>query len=277
MESHRRRSWIYTTHRDIGRAPAFLSKNALRGRRYILVDNWGPYDFQRPVLWPRGEGTYEILGPKGKWRMVSAEGATLSASSGTVPGEVQLSVQPGRVGTTKVELEFVGEQTRDNRGVVTPKSKPVRFGFSRFFAPIAWEVKFYRWSKPENPSEVHSNPDARHFDELVASATPIKTEKRDRLDYAGSSFGDGIPNDHFLTIAEGNFTVPPGKYVLNVTTDDGCRMWLDGTLILADAWKYQGPTAYPIPVTLGGSHKLRVEHFQIDGYAMLKVDLRPGS
>ena len=255
----------------------FLPKSALRGRRYILVDNWGPYDFQRPILWPRGEGTYEILGPKGTWRVASAEGATLSASSGTVPGEIQLSVQPGRVGTTKVELEYVGEQTRDSRGTITPKGKSVRFGFSRFFAPIAWEVKFYRWSKPENPSEVHSNPDARHFEETLASATPIKTEKRDRLDYAGSSFGEGIPSDHFLTIAEGNFTVPPGKYVFNVTTDDGCRMWLDGKLILADAWKYQGPTAYPIPVTLGGSHKLRVEHFQIDGYAMLKVDLRRGS
>jgi hypothetical protein len=252
----------------------FLPKGALRGRRYILVDQWGPYAFDRPLLWPRGEGHYEVLGPKGKWRLVAAEGATLSATSGSVPGEVQLAVPTGRVGTTRVELEYIGEETRDYRGIVTPKGKPVRFGFSHFFAPIDWEVKFYRWSKPANPSDVHSVPDSQHLADLLQQP-PIKTEKKDRLDYAGSSFGAGIPNDHFLTVAEGKFQVPGGEYILDVTTDDGCRVWLDGKLVLTDAWKYQGPTLYPVPVTLGGAHTLRVEHFQIDGYATLKLNLRP--
>ncbi|MGC5145356.1 hypothetical protein, partial [Escherichia coli] len=30
---------------------AFLPKGTLRGQRYILVDEWGPYDFKRPILW----------------------------------------------------------------------------------------------------------------------------------------------------------------------------------------------------------------------------------
>ena len=112
------------------------------------------------------------------------------------------------------------------------------------------------------------------MDQVRALVKPLKTEKRDRLDYAGSSFGQGIPNDHFYTYAEGSFTVPSGEYLLDVTTDDGCRIWLDGKPILSDAWKYQGPTSYPIPLRLGGAHKLIVEHFQIDGYATLKVNLR---
>jgi hypothetical protein len=43
------------------------------------------------------------------------------------------------------------------------------------------------------------------------------------------------------------------------------------------AWKYQGPTAYPAKVRLGGNNTLHVEHFQIDGYAALKIALRPAT
>ena len=265
----------FTTPQPLaGAALPFLPTNALRGRRYILVDEWGPYDFGHPLLWPRGEGRYELLGPKGKWRLVTAQGATLSATSGAVPGEVRITVPPGRAGITKVELEYVGEATTDYRGIVTAKGKPIRFGFEKFFAPIAWTVSFFRWSKPENASDVHSAPDPTHFTQVI-QGTPLKTMKTDSLSFAGSSFSQDVPNDHYLTVAEGAFTVPAGEYLLEITTDDGCRVWLDGKAILTEAWKYQGPTLYPITVRLSGAHTLRVEHFQIDGYAALKVNLQP--
>jgi hypothetical protein len=61
-----------------------------------------------------------------------------------------------------------------------------------------------------------------------------------------------------------------------MTTDDGARLWLDGKPLIEDAWHYQGPTLYSRKVRLGpGKHTIRVEHFQIDGYAALKVNLRP--
>ena len=47
-------------------------------------------------------------------------------------------------------------------------------------------------------------------------------------------------------------------------------------LLIGDAWHYQGPTLYSRTVHLGvGRHQIHVEHFQIDGYAALKVDLKP--
>ena len=255
------------------RFPA-LPKGQLRGRRFIFVDDWGPYDFQRPILVDRGEGAFEILGPQGRWRLVTAEGATLSASSGSVPGKVRISTERGRVGTTKVALEYIGARTIDSWGRVTPKGRPVRFGFEKFVAPIAWDVKILKWNVAENPSDVHSAPAPEHWKAVLASA-PIHTSKLDKLDFAGYSFAPGLPNDRWGTLAEGALSIPPGEYVLDVTTDDGCRLWLDGKLVLADAWKYQGPTLYSVPVKLGGNHRIRVEHFQIDGYASLRVGLRP--
>ena len=255
---------------------AMLAKNALRGRRFIIVDEWGPYDFQSPRLVHRGDGHYDILGPKGKWRVVDAQGATLSATSGTVPGAVTIQTPAGQAGTTKVVLEYRGGATTDYKGVQTAAGEPVRFGFSRFFAPISWEVRFHSWSKSVDKSDIHAAPDPEHFHQQLAT-TPLLTMKTDKLDFAGYAFAKGLPNHHVITVADGKFTIPAGEYVLDITTDDGCRIWLDGKELPLGAWKYQGPTAYPAKVRLGGNHTLRVEHFQIDGYAALKVALRPAS
>jgi hypothetical protein len=98
----------------------------------------------------------------------------------------------------------------------------------------------------------------------------------DKLDFAsGGAFAAGLPNDRFATVAEGDLTIEPGNYVIELTTDDGARLWLDGQEVIKGAWKYQGPTQYTAEVRLGGKHHLRVEHFEIDGYAALKVNIRP--
>jgi hypothetical protein len=153
--------------------------------------------------------------------------------------------------------------------VVTPAGKSVAFGYSRFFAPIEWNVRFYTWEK--DTSDPRTNPEA--FAERLR-AEPVATYTTDRLDFAGH-FMDKVPNDYFATIAEGTVEVEPGDYVLEVTTDDGCRVFVDDKPVITDAWKYQGPTLYTTDLKLTGKHKIRVEHFQIDGYAALKVNLRP--
>jgi parallel beta-helix repeat protein len=259
-----------------GKKP-FLKPGTLRGRRYIVVDEWGPYDFQRPILWLRGTGRtpkekrFEILGPQGKWRVKSlSPGVTLSARSGVVPGEVVATLPEGGKGSDiRIQLEYVGAKTTDYRGVVTPAGKPVSFGYSLFFVPIQWEVAFYLWQK--EGSDPRTQPEA--FATLL-SGKPLVTLTTDRLDFAGR-FTRGVPPDYFATVAEGKFEITPGEYLLEFITDDGLRVSLDGKPLITDAWKYQGPTPYSATVKLGGKHTLKVEHFQIDGYATLKMNLRP--
>lgn len=250
----------------------------------MLVDNWGPYDFKSPLLWPRedkqGAGNttirrFEILGPKGSWRVAKTEGVEkISAQSGQVPGFVEVTLQKGKPGMTRVQLEYIGQATTDYRGIVTPAGKPVKFGFEKFFAPIDWTIKFFKWSEAENPSDPNSAPKESSFRAALAG-TPLKEFKSDKLDFAGYAFDKVTGNDHYATVAEGIFEVPAGDYTLELTTDDGARLWLDGKLLIDDAWKYQGPTAYTRKLKLSGKHTIKVEHFQITGYAALKVSIRP--
>ncbi len=263
---------------------AFLKLNQKRGRQYILVDEWGPYDFQSPRLWPRGKTSaqagasgatryqFDMLGPSGAWRVKSARGvARWSAQSGNVPGTLDVELEPGKAVDLRMELEYTGAATTDYRGIATPAGTPVTFAYSKFFAPIDWNVRFFAY----DPKTQEPRTQSEGFVNLIASGKPLVSLKTDQLDFAGyGAFAKGVPANYFATIADGALEVPSGDYTLEVTTDDGCRVLLDGKTILNE-WHYQGPTTYNVDLKLSGKHKLHVEHFQIDGYATLKVNLRP--
>ena len=51
-----------------------------RGRDAIIVDEWGPYDWKSPKLWPTGRSDatplkLRVLGPAGEWKLASVRGA----------------------------------------------------------------------------------------------------------------------------------------------------------------------------------------------------------
>ncbi len=267
-----------------GGQDAFLKPDQKRGRQYILVDEWGPYDFQSPRLWPRGKTpvadtasgkttyAFDVLGPAGTWRVKSSRGVSAwSAQSGSVPGTLDVQLEPGKAVDMRIELEYTGAATTDYRGIPTPANTPVTFAYSKFFAPIDWNVRFFAY----DPTTQEPRTKTEAFAQMIANGKPITALKMDQLDFAGyGAFAKGVPANYFATIADGKLEVPPGDYTLEVTTDDGCRVQLDGKTILNE-WHYQGPTTYTINVKLSGKHALHVEHFQIDGYATLKVNMRP--
>jgi len=261
----------------------FLPEGTLRGRRYILVDEWGPYDFKSPRLWPRRQTTdaagrrvieFEVLGPKGSWTLEKQDGvAAVSAKSGQVPGVVTATLAPGKATTVDLKLSFKGAATVDYLGVARDKDTAVSFGYKAFFMPIDWDVKFYDFDR--NTQDPRTQTDG--FNKAV-SGTPVHELKTQKLILSGGRRpGPGNRGDFWTTWAVGSVEVPAGDYELRVTSDDGGRVWVDGKLVV-DNWTYHGPTLDKAKLHLGtGKHKIEVRHFQLDGYGTLQVDLQPAS
>jgi parallel beta-helix repeat protein len=250
------------------------------GRNYMLIDEWGPYDFRSPVLWPRSVRsdevqTFELLGPSGDWRIASSEGIeSFSRTSGThtvvgEPDRIEVVRSSGRAVNMSIDLEFVGEAFTDRFGRLVPAGEPFIIRYEHFYLPIDWTVQFFAWNEQTDPRAAYPA-----FRQMI-DRDPVLTELTTSLAYQWyRAPAPGLPENQFATVAVGAFTIPDGEYEIDLTSDDGVRLWLDGELI-HDDWTYHAPRQETIRMRLGGQHTLRAEHFEIDGYSTLILAVRP--
>ena len=179
-----------------------IKDDAERGRARIIVDEWGPYDWKSPKLWPAGRSDEQSAdAPRARagrasGRSSSVRGATVSPPSGRVLGEIVVTP------TTTAPVDF----TRDPRVPGRRGHLPARrahaggealpFSYSRFFAPIDWAINFFEYGDGTDPVK---QPAA--FAKLTAGA-PLKTLAANRLDYvSGRALEDGLPRDRFALVA----------------------------------------------------------------------------
>ncbi|MBI4616430.1 MAG: hypothetical protein HY720_22660 [Planctomycetes bacterium] len=133
-----------------------------------------------------------------------------------------------------------------------------------------WDVRWFPWTK--DPRE-----DAPAFEALVAG-DPIVRKTFPALDFPWQGGGpEGVPADRFATVAETTLTLPAGRYRIRTVSDDGVRVKVDGTTVLEN-WTWHGPTEDTAEEDLSaGEHRVRVEHFELDGWAVLRCSLEPAS
>ena len=66
-----------------------------------------------------------------------------------------------------------------------------------------------------------------------------------------------------------------GRYEIRTLSDDGIRVRIDGKIVQED-WTWHAPRELRNEIELAaGEHEIVVEHFELDGYAVLRFDLRP--
>lgn len=252
---------------------AFGDSLATRDRAAIIVGEWGPYDWQSPLLWPadssrRNPLPLRVLGPAGKWRIVGRRGvAAVSASAGNV-GDT-LVVTPSDAADWRVDLEYRGAATVSPRGVKGRAGAPYRFSYSRFEPAASWDVRFFTWSDSTDPRTQPAR-----FAALLAG-TPVATQRTPWLDYMWyRPTVSGVPQEKFAVVATAGISLAPGSYTLRTISDDAVRVWVDGKLAI-DGWTPHESLADVAPLG-GGAHDLRVEYYQVDGWTELRLDILRG-
>lgn len=250
---------------------AMLPEGARRGRSTIIVDEWGPYDYKHPRLWPVGKATdrplkLRVLGPEGKWTLVSARGGSVSQKSGAMGAEIVVT-HAGQGSDLRLEFDYIGAEVVDPRGRRTPAGKPHRFVFEQFEPAIAWNTRWWTFDEKADPLKAPEAFAAR------LKERPTKTEVVPRFDLiSGGVMVPDLPRDRIALRAEGTVTLPSGNYELVTISDDGIRVFVDDTMVV-ERWDIHGSEVDRVPLA-AGRHRLRIEYFENSGWAELKVFLR---
>lgn len=245
-----------------------------RDRSAIVVDEWGPYDWRSPRLWPTDSSystplSLAVLGPAGAWHVVGARGAHLSKQAGRVGDTVVVAPTAGHAGDWDITLEYRGGATVSPRGARRAAGVPYRFSYSRFEPASSWDIRFFAWSDSTDPRTKTA------AFENVLKGTPITTVTAPRLDYMWySPTIKGVPQEKFAVLATSRVLLPRGTYTLRTISDDAIRVWVDGKLVIDD-WKNHD-SAIDTAIVHGGAHDLRVEYYQLDGWTELRLDFIRG-
>jgi LysM repeat protein len=91
------------------------------------------------------------------------------------------------------------------------------------------------------------------------------------FDWGTGSPVPGVTADYFSVRCTGDFGFEDGTYRFYTTVDDGARLWVGGTQVL-DEWIVAGVRTYVHDVGVSaGTHPVKVEFFENNGRAVLKV------
>ena len=265
-----------------------IPDSARRGRHTIIVDEWGPYDWKSPILWPvlpsdgklpfqrrpKATGQFDgpvklnVLGPAGAWKLVSARGTAIAPTQGRVGDVISVRPHAGRLTDYEIALSYTGIEVASPRGEITAAGKPYVFKYSRFFAPADWTITYFEYPEAVEPAK---SPQGAA---KILAGKPVKTVKSDRIDFlSGGVLEEGVARDHFAFVAEGTVTLPRGDYTLQLISDDGARVWVDGKLVL-DAWEPHESRVDEVAVS-GGTRHLKVEYYELSGWAEIRLDIQP--
>ena len=245
-----------------------------RPRSSIVVDEWGPYDWRSPKLWPVDSARADplrlaVLGPPGSWRVVEQRGIVkLSTSAGRTMDTIAVTPIADGAGTDwELVLEYRGEATESPRGVRRAAGEPVRFSYGRFEPAIHWTARLFGWSDSTapRPGDVAA----------LTRAAPLRTLHLPRLDLEGyGALLRGIAPERFLLDASGTMELLEGTYTLRTISDDAVRVWVDGELVI-DHW-VPHESKLDFATLQSGRHELRVQYLQLGGWGELRVEVVRG-
>jgi parallel beta-helix repeat protein len=241
----------------------------LRGRRWIILDEWGPWDHQSPMIRQAqrsaGAQSYDLFGFDDPFIHV-LEGrvdARILHFTHDTPHRLVISGEPG-ARPYRVEIRS-GMERREVAGTLITTQ---------------WEVTVFPW-------ELDPREDLEGW-RALAQGAEARTAWTDHLVFPYAWGGpremklspeitaQGPGSDRFGMIARTRLELPAGRWQLSTLSDDGVRVLVNGQPVIEN-WTWHGPTRDSglYEQTAAGEVEIVVEHFEIDGYAVLEFTMEP--
>ncbi len=249
-----------------GTRKAVGARKALEGRDRIVMTEWGPYDWVAPFLQRLGDRGGEHV-----WRLLGNEVPIAVDAGPQMRVRMDTSVDPAlyllspRKAGDAVEYEL-----RVRVPTETLTARALALG-------MVWDVTCGSYTTDPRSdaaawrSEVSRGVSTRLSDLKLRYGNDGPSQ----LGELGAAVGAAsLPRERFGTLASARITLPGGLWRVVTRSDDGVRVRVDGRTVI-DNWTHHGPTTDSAVVGFDalGKHTLEVEHFELDGFAVLEVDL----
>ena len=244
-----------------GRTRPVGARQDLRGREKIIITEWGPYDYVGCAIVPASvvggpKAVFQVLGPGGRFKVTGIDGeVAVSPLQGDLPARLTVETITNGPKGFRVDVD-AGETALAAKGHLLRAD---------------WTVKFFGWNPSNDP---RSQPE-RWARLLSGPALEVQPAPAIDFDWAMGAPSRQVPPDHFGTLATTVLSLPAGNWVVHTISDDGIRVWIDGRLVIDD-WTWHPPKDNSVVIGLAaGDHRVRIEHFEIDGYARLAFFMKP--
>ena len=262
----------------ISSVPRALPEGYPRGRKYIMMNEWGPYNFSYPIAWwqktdSAGVMHFDMMGPQGDWEIVKMKGVSKpSKMAGKFPGS--FAVKKDTSATTDIDIEFayIGSAITSPFGLKYPPGYPYTFHYREFNASTQWQMQWFAFDDTNDPLKHEAE-----FKKLIAG-TPVKTTAGKLLaDVFGKNFGKNIARQKIATVSTTEINVPAATYRLGISASELVKLYVDGKLLIEN-WdpaklKNDEDNHKDAIIKLRGRHTIRIVQAQYADYGMLNLRL----
>lgn len=244
-------------------------RNHLAGRENIIMTEWGPYDWASPLL-----HRHERSGHQHVYRILGVDQATIR---GIEADETVELMHDRDTGTVTLTARIAGRITPYRIEASLPGHSLTAIGV---LVPAQWSVRAFSWeTDPRENVDQWRTEALREQSGVSFTVDDLKLNFHhagpSQLAAAPQHVRDAdLPRDRFGTIATTQLTFPAGRWRVRTVSDDGIRVWLDEALVIDD-WTWHAPKEHQheFEVVEEREIAIRVEHFELDGYAVLSLEI----
>lgn len=254
----------------LGRTRPVGARKDLYGRDNIVMTSWGPWDHQSPLI-----------------RLVRDNGDSVQYSLHKIPSAAQVTIEGQGVTGDLSQPDGANQPSLYTVSSTGPGIYPyvMRVKAGDFEEDVhgtlnsaAWDATFFKWTNDTDPRE-----GIQAWRELAHGSSAVSARVKHMVfgyGWSGPSEQDvsqpvtdaKLGGDYFGMIAKTSLPLSAGKWEFAALSDDGIRIAVDGQAIIEN-WTWHGPTrdTGTLELQTDKTVEITLEHFEIDGYAVLEL------